>query len=319
MIYSPFFRDRTQSEPKRSSDTSPLQQIPNLVSIFLSEGQLGDRLRDLPQQFERPQPRAWQRIDWRQVRPCQVKGIEFELFIALLEGITDTEAPIRDYTQASRQYLEPIHPPMAKFVGGRLDATGQLVEIGLWEKEEKRHSPALRRLYRQIAGIDYRPSPHEARPYRAEVDPARDLYFHGFHRIATEYGATCLYLWLMAHCDGSLRTVFSELARDEINHLAKFLGFGLWAYPDTPWQRCLLSLLKGADIRLLYRRDRRSLLGTIRRMTGELHWSRWSGANRSTFSLTCLLVLYRLWQWSRTLTRSQLNALLGENPLTQLD
>ena len=66
---------------------------------------------------------------------------------------------------------------------------------------------------------------------------------------------------------------------------------------------------------LLYRRDRRSLLGTLRRMTGELHWSRWSGANRATFSLTSILVLYRLWQWSRALTRSQLNAILGENPL----
>jgi hypothetical protein len=41
-----------------------------------------------------------------------------DIFLSIIKGALDTEAPIKDYTQTSRQYLEPIHPSMARLVGG---------------------------------------------------------------------------------------------------------------------------------------------------------------------------------------------------------
>ncbi len=68
----------------------------------------------------------------------------------------DTEAPIRGYTQTSRQYLEKLHPQMARFVGGTVGKNGELLELGLWEKEERQHTPALikiTRVCRQVAQL----------------------------------------------------------------------------------------------------------------------------------------------------------------------
>ena len=42
----------------------------------------------------------------------------------------------------------------------------------------------------------------------------------------------CLYLWLMSHTTGTLQQVRGELLQDEINHLTKFWGMGMWLYPD---------------------------------------------------------------------------------------
>ena len=286
------------------------QRIQYLVQHYLSLEHLSDRLCDLPSQFNNPKVRPWQKIDWQSIHPEQVSGIELEVFLKILTGAINTEAPIRDYTQASRQYLQTIHPPMAEFVGGTLASDGSLQELGLWEKEERQHTPALSRIYTQLAGEKPLVNPHNARPFQAVSDPRAALYRHGVHRVATEYGATCLYLWMMSHTTGALQQVLQELLMDEVNHMTKFWGFGCWAYPEASVQQTGWMLLKSSGGRLGYRRDHPHLFGTLHRMTKTLAWSDWSWSNRQTFAVTCWRVLQQMRVWLKTLERQNLENLL---------
>ncbi|XGV99565.1 MAG: ferritin-like domain-containing protein [Leptolyngbya sp. BL-A-14] len=287
------------------------RQLRLLIDRYLSTEHLHDRLQDLPVQFANPQTRPWQPIDWHAIERQQIVGIDPDVFLSILVGAIDTEAPIRQYTQTSRQYLETLHPQLARFVGGTIAADGSLLEPGLWEKEERQHTPALLKIYAQLTGEKITPTPHEARLYQPSDHPHMALYRHGLHRVATEYGATCLYLWLMAHTTGALRTVLEELVRDEINHMTKFWGFGVWAYPETSLLTLGHTLLKTTK-QPTYSRDRSSLVGTLHRMTGVLHWQDWTWTNRATFAYTCTVILQRLWGWSNSLTPEYLEGLFGK-------
>lgn len=304
--------DALISQPRSHlGDSAIQQQIHFLVNQYLSFDHLDDRLQDLPVQFEQPQPRPWQPIEWQAIDQQQIVGMDVDVFLAVLVGAIDTEAPIRQYTQTSRQYLQALHPQMARFVGGVVDEAGMLLEPGLWEKEERQHTPALLKVYAQLTGEKITVNPRTARPYCPSGHPRLDLYRHGLHRIATEYGATCLYLWLLAHSTGPLHTVLAELTRDEINHMTKFWGFGLWAFPDSSLAQIGLTLLQTTRGRLTYQDDRSSLIGTLHRMTTVLNWQSWSWHNRATFTFTCLHILRRLWIWSSRLNAEQLQALFG--------
>ena len=249
------------------------RRINQLLDRYLAFEHLHERLQDLPMQFENPQPRPWSLLDW-QIDRQQIIGIDPDVFLSILVGAIDTEAPIRAYTQTSRLYLEALHPSLAGFVGGTTDSKGVLLEPGLWEKEERQH---------------------------------------GLHRIATEYGATCLYLWLMAHSTGSLHAILAELAQDEINHMTKFWGFGVWAFPESSVRHICLTLLKTMKGRMTYQADRSSLSGTLHRMMNVLSWRSWSWTNRATFSFTCLSTLWHLWRWNQSLTPDYLQSLFGKN------
>ncbi|NJN38784.1 MAG: ferritin-like domain-containing protein [Acaryochloridaceae cyanobacterium CSU_3_4] len=294
-------------------ETAPIpRRLTLLIESYLSVDILNDRLQDLSQQFQHPQPRPWQPIDWDSINPSQIRGIDPLIFLAILAGSIDTETPIRGYTQTSRQYLEPLYPQMARFVGGIVNDQGDLVELGLWEKEERQHSPALQRLYTQLSGLKLMPMPHDPRPYEPTNSPHRDLFEHGLHRVATEYGATCLYLWLMAHSTGALHTFLAELLIDEINHMTKFWGFGRWAYPQTSLLTLLRTLVDpswgGAN------RQRSRFSHTLKRMMQVLHWEAWSIPNKLTLLWTFAQVLWQLWRWSRALKPEKLNCWLGPHP-----
>ena len=281
-------------------DTHPdiwrtLARIRNLRQRYVTTQILRDRLEELPHQLEQPTLRPWGAIAWSDVHPAQLVGIDRETFCAT-------------------QYLAQLYPAMARFVGGRVDESGDLIEVGLWEREEKRHTPALAKLYTILSGQKPEIVPHAARLYTPTADPREDLYRHGLHRVATEYGATCLYLWMMAYSTGALQTVLAELLIDEINHMTKFWGFGLWAYPDSSGLKIGQTLGK-AMVR--QRRDRAtqgSLLHTLRRMMDELAWHRWSATHRLTFLYALEQVLKPLLTWNRHLTPTYLNSLLGSAP-----
>lgn len=290
------------------------QPLKELLNHYFSIAHLNDRLLDLPDQFHHPQPRPWKPIDWQAISLDQIVGIEPAVFLAILRGAINTEAPIRGYTQTSRQYLESIDPRMARFVGGVVATDGSLLEPGLWEKEERQHTPALLKVYSQLTQQKVIPQPHPVRPYQPSADLAKALYRHGLHRVATEYGAACLYLWLMAHTTGSLQAVLKELVLDEINHMAKFWGFGVWAYPDSSLPRLGWAVLQTMQGRMSYQRDRSSLVGTLDRMTTVLGWQIWSTTDRWTFALTCIHALSLLNRWNRNLTPAFLQDLLGESP-----
>ncbi|MEA5447538.1 ferritin-like domain-containing protein [Leptolyngbya sp. CCNP1308] len=288
------------------------QRITALTRRYVTVEHLGDRLTDLPHQFQTPQPRRWNLVNWADISSEQVSGIALDTFCAILLGTINTEAPIRGYTQASRQYLEHFYPQMAEFVGGTVDAAGQVIRLGLWEREEKRHTPVLTMLYHRLAGAVPQPVPHRARPYARSSNPRADLYRHGLHRIATEYGAACLYLWMMAYTTGPLQAALGELLIDEINHMTKFWGFGRWAYPNTG-----LGMIAGTLTHAMVKKWRQpnlqgSLIHTLRRMTAELAWERWSLSHRLTFLYTFDQVMRVLWTWDRSLTRPYLEELFGQ-------
>ncbi|MBW4549798.1 MAG: ferritin-like domain-containing protein [Aphanocapsa sp. GSE-SYN-MK-11-07L] len=294
--------------PLICSESPPLhQRLTALINQHFSKPILCDRLQDLPQQFALPHPRPWPVIAWTDINPEQVVGIELKVFLAILKGAIETEMPIRDYTQTSRQYLEQLHPAMAKFVGGEVSAQGQLLSPGLWEREERRHTPALTKIYTQLAGVEIAPTPYSAKPYLPSIDPQTDLLRHGLHRVATEYGAACLYIWLMAHSTDPLQAVLAELVKDEVNHMTKFLGFGIWFFPDFSSRQAIAILLKPSQ-------HPSQLLRTLRRMTTVLNWSSWSMSNKLSFAFTCCSVLHRLWGWRQSLTPECLENMLGPVP-----
>lgn len=310
-IYQPIASFDLAGNWQAGMETKAVQQrIRHLIRHYLSVEHLSNRLEDLPQQFNNPRVRPWQKINWQAISPEQIVGIELDVFLKILMGAINTEAPIRDYTQASRQYLKAIHPPMAKFVGGSIAPDGSFEELGLWEKEERQHTPALSHIYSQLAGEKPLVNPHNARSFKAVDDSRSALYRHGIHRVATEYGATCLYLWMMAHTTGVLQQVLQELLIDEVNHMTKFWGFGCWLYSEASVRKTRWMLLKSSGGRLGYQRDRSHLFGTLHRMSKTLAWSDWSWANRRTFAVTCWQVLQQMQVWLQTLKQQELENLL---------
>jgi hypothetical protein len=284
-------------------------QISTLLDNYLTLDHLHARLKDLPVQFANPQPRPWKHINWQAVSRDQITGIDIDVFLSILKGSLDTEAPIRGYTQTSRQYLQTLHPALAKLVGGTVNEHGELIELGLWEKEERQHTPALVKIYQQLTGEKITPTLRTVRGYLPTNDPHEDLYRHGLHRVATEYGATCLYIWMMAHTTGELRDVIEQLAIDEINHMTKFWGFGVWAYSDT-------SLLRVLNIFIKTRRQsevRNNLFRTLTRMMKTLNWKAWTFNNKIALLVVLIYTMMRLLKWNNTLTPQYLGELFGMN------
>jgi hypothetical protein len=285
--------------------------IRKLINSYFSPTYLNDRLQELPQQFARPQPRRWARIDWQSINSELIIGIEPQLFLAILTGAIDTEAPIRDYTHTSRQYLAPIHPLMAEFVGGTVANNGNTRSSkGIWELEERRHAPALMAIYARLSGEKIVPNPKPARAYQPTKFADDDLYRHGLSRIFTEYGATCLYLWLIGHSTGALRQVLEEMLQDEINHLIKFWGFGIWLYPCAKGQR----FIRGCQQLLPRRPSSGNLFKTYQRMMSVLHWDRWTYQHRWQIVLTFSLVMNRLLAWHHSLNSDNLQLIFGTSP-----
>ncbi|BBD60953.1 hypothetical protein NIES2109_37540 [Nostoc sp. HK-01] len=280
-------------------------RLRSLIDHYVAVEKLDNRLQDLPTQFTNPQPLPWKPIDWQAINRNQIIGIAPEVFLSILIGAMDTEAPIRGYTQTSRQYLAQLHPQMARFVGGIVNKDGELQEIGLWEKEERQHTPALLKVYTQLTGEKIIPKHRTVRGYLPTDDPQEDLYRHGLHRVATEYGATCLYLWMMAHTTGALHEVLEELAKDEINHMTKFWGFGVWAYPNTGFIRITNTLIKTRSQNY----QRNNLMRTLRRMMNTLNWNAWTLTNKTTLLYTFTHTMRHLWKWHNTLTPEYLQNL----------
>ena len=281
-------------------------RVSYLVQNYLDSEYLSDRLEDLPLQFINPQPRPWQTIHWQNINQSQIIGLDLEVFLAIIQGSLDTEAPIRNYTQTSRQYLEQIHPQMARFVGGKVAEDNRMLELGLWEKEERQHTPALSKIYEHLTGEKVIIQWRTPKSYQPSDNPNVDLYRHGLHRIATEYGAVCLYLWLMTRTTGTIQQILAELLQDEINHLTKFWGFGMWLYPDS-----LGKTIKSTVSNRNCDRSKMGLIVTFRRMIKVLHWESWKINYKIELIYTFVRVMEKMVHWSRTLTPEYLDKLFS--------
>jgi hypothetical protein len=299
------------------------QSIHSLLDCYLSFNNLFNCLNDLPQQLDTPKTRPWQTINWHDVNINQIVGIDIEIFISILMGTINTEAPIRGYTQTSRQYLEKIHPDVARFVGGVVDNNGNLIELGLWEKEERQHTPALVKIYQKLTGEKPFFKLPKVRNYQPSSNPYDDLYSHGLHRTLTEYGAACLYLYLATHTTGTLQKVFKEILQDELNHLVKFWGFGVWLYPDSYSQRLQTIIRNKIKSKICPKSttndnssSKADFLNTFQYMTGVLNWQNWSKGHKIEFIYISILILDRLWNWNKQLSPQYLNNILNKPSLS---
>ncbi len=198
-----------------------------LVERYLSLDILSAQLQDLPQQFVTPQPRAWQKIDWKALDIQQIVGINPKFFVAVIAAIVEVETPIRNYSQESWNYFKNMHAPMAQFMGSNCSS-----EVSIWEKEERQHAPVFGKIYQHLTGEKLQPKPNSVQNHVNE-SPINEIYKHTISRISTEWGAASVYLWLMAHSTGELQKIIAQPLQDEIGHLAKFWGFAIWAFKDS--------------------------------------------------------------------------------------
>ncbi len=208
-------------------------RINYLIESYCSLNTLSQQLRDLPSQFETPHQRAWQRINWKAIALNQIVGIDPKLFLSVIASTVEIETPIRAYSRESWNYFQAIHPQMAYFMGGVLNENSEVVEVSIWEKEERQHAPVFSKIYQQLTGETLQPKPNSVKEFQLTETLITDVYNHTVNRISTEWAAVSVYLWLMAHSTGELQNAIAEPLQDEIGHLAKFWGFASWAFSDS--------------------------------------------------------------------------------------
>jgi len=280
-------------------------RINRLIKRYFSIEILSDRLADLPRQFETPHQRIWEPINWQAINRNQIIGIDPELFLKVLAGAAEVEAPIRAYAKESWDYLQAIHPQMARFMGGQFARDGKTIEVGIWEKEERQHCPTFAKIYQQLTGEKIKPKPNSVQGYHSTGNLRQDVYKHALSRIATEWSATSVYLWLMAHSTGELQQAIAQPLQDEVNHLAKFWGFTRWAFADS-----YLSRLKGTT---------KNLVGLLKHHKGErTHgddvFQLENTVHAVELAFTFARVMVKLRRWNYTLKPRYLESLFGASP-----
>lgn len=280
-------------------------RINYLIERYLSLEILQQNLSDLPRQFKNPHQRRWETIDWQAITSNQIIGVAPELFIATVANAVEIETPIRAYAMESWNYLQAAHFPMARFVGGTFAVDGSVLEVGIWEKEERQHRPTFSKIYQQLTGDKLQSHPNSVKGYESRGNLREDVYKHAIARIATEWGATSVYLWLMAHSTGALQQAIAQPMQDEINHLAKFWGISRWAFGDS-----YLTRLQGTT---------KNLMGILKHHQGErpkgndvLQIGYALYAVELVFTFARLMVQLR--HWNQTLTPDYLEELFGLPP-----
>lgn len=217
------------------------RRINYLIDRYLSLEILVGNLIDLPVQFMQPYQRPWEPVRWGEITPDQIIGVEPEIFLSLVANATEIEAPIQDYAAESMAYLAEIHPEMALFIGGAPATETRKRTVSVWEKEERQHAPLFKKIHQKLAGEYPMITPNTVTGYQSSGDRLTDLRRHLHGRISTEWSATSIYLWLMAHATGELQKAIAQPLQDEINHLAKFWGFSRWAFGNSYFNQVKFS------------------------------------------------------------------------------
>lgn len=282
-------------------------RINHLIDRYLTIEILSDRLSDLPSQFTQPQPRRWEPIRWQDIDRSQIIGIDPDLFVQVVAGATEVEAPIRAYAQESWGYLQSLHPELAYFMGGKFGPDGSTLEVGVWEKEERQHAPVFSKIYQCLTGEKLRPEANSVLGYQPTQDAWTDLHDHVLTRISTEWGAASVYLWLMAHSTGALQQAIAQPLQDEVNHLAKFWGFSRWAFADPYLKQLKFSTQAIFELLKHHKGERthgEEVLGQVLSLETVSHGV--------ALTFTMMRVMVRLRAWNRELTDSYLKHLFGQ-------
>ena len=280
-------------------------RINYLIDRYLSLDILSDRLIDLPTQFHNPHQRPWQPIDWKAINPSQIIGVEPELFLSLIASAVEIEIPIRSYSRESWEYLYKAHPQLARFVGGVWDETGKVVEVGIWEKEERQHAPAFSKIYQQLTGEKLEIVANTVIGYQPQGNYKAEVYHHAVARIATEWSAISVYLWLMAHSTGALQMAIAQPLQDEVNHLAKFWGIARWGFGDSAVTRTAKAAAFLLQM-LFHHKGERTASSDVLQVSSLTY----------TVELSFLFfrVMQQMWRWNFHLQEDALEGLFGTLP-----
>lgn len=284
-------------------------RIKRLINQYLAIDLLSDHLSDLPSQFTQPHQRHWEPICWQQIDRSQIIGIDPALFLQVLAGATEIEAPIRAYAKESHDYLYRVHPQMAKFMGGEYAEDETTLTVGIWEKEERQHAPAFSKIYQQLTGKKLTPKPNSVVGFQPTDDAWADLHSHMISRITTEWGAASVYLWLMAHSTGELQQAIAQPFQDEINHLAKFWGFSRWAFADSYFKQ-LRGSVRNLILLLKHHKGERTNSNDLLSRTKRLQ----SAVLAVELTFTMVRMMVRLRHWNQELSYSYLKHLFGKSP-----
>lgn len=219
------------------------QRMATLVDKLLAPEILTARLHDLKSQFSQPLDRPWDGpIRFKDINQDMIVGVDPKVFLAVLNGASQIEDPIKNYAKESHDYLADLHPELATFMGGTYDVEGKATSEGVWHKEERRHNPLFSKLYEQLAGHKTAENPNSVNDAVHTDDPRADVRRHGVSRVATEWAATSGYIWLMGHSTDELQYAIAQAAQDEINHFAKFWGYMKHAYPEKNFVQTTMEI-----------------------------------------------------------------------------
>jgi hypothetical protein len=82
---------------------------------------------------------------------------------------------------------------MAWFMGGIFDDNGNILEIGVGEKEVRQHCATFRKIYQQLTEEQLQVKPNSVKGCQSTGDAWQDTYKHVISRLSTEWGATSVY------------------------------------------------------------------------------------------------------------------------------
>ncbi|MGF1601276.1 MAG: hypothetical protein ACFCU8_04525 [Thermosynechococcaceae cyanobacterium] len=285
-------------------------RINYLIDEYLAIDCLSNHLTDLKAQFITPYQRPWGPVYWQEINPDQIVSIDPEIFLELLAGAAEVESPIRSYSRESWDYLQQFHPEMATFLGGTYGPDQSIQVVGIWEKEERQHAPALRKMYQQLTGHQLTLKPNSVQGYHASNNLQDDIYHHLVSRLSSEWSAISLYLWLMAHSTGALRGAIAQILQDEVNHLAKFWGFSRWAFGRSFQEQFLAATHTVAQLFKHYEQERSH-------GSQALNTHQWLHQLSESVELmfTFLRVMVRIRRWDTQLSTRSLNHLFEPRPL----
>jgi hypothetical protein len=279
-----------------------------LVNRFLSPDILSAAVADLPTQYGKPHVRPWQRVDIDAIQTEQIVGMDLEQFYRMLHMFADIEQPIREYSKESRDYTLKAHPQFARFIGGTYDESGKITEVGVWEKEERRHAPLYKRIYRQLTKENLESNPHSVSNHPIQVDSIEHIGTHLMSRITTEWSACAGYIWLMSHCTGELQKAIAQIVQDEVNHLAKFWGFTRWEF-----QYSFFKCIRHGTIELiklfLFHRNERS---ETREGSSSEHWQE---VIETLYAFNRVVV--QLYRWNKNLKYEFLNEIFVDRQILE--
>ena len=116
----------------------------------------------------------------------------------------------------------------------------------------------------------------------------------------------------MSRTTRTTQQILGELLQDEINHLTKFWGMGMWLYTDGAEQliRYLLSQIH-TILPVSYesaKESRANIKSTFQHMMSVLNWQSRSVLHRGELIYTFIWILKRMWQWSGQLNPEYLHS-----------